>query len=106
MSDRSASILHELEHSILFEPDFPKRVGYTHDQWESFSKEAVIASHGPSIRAIERARGVYQHLREIVLQLGDERYEPAIPMLARLWRECAVEPVRVAAGHALFAMET
>jgi len=42
-----------------------------------------------------------QHLRNLV-----ERYEPSVPILARLWKDCALQPVWVAVGHALFKIAT
>src|SRR5262249_6044648 len=58
------------------------------------------------IAAMERARDQCDHLRSLVDLLGRERYAPGVPLLARLWKECALEPVRVAAGHALFEIAT
>ena len=45
-------------------------------------------------------------LRNLIDLLGRERYEPAVPILARLWKDCALQPVWVAVGHALFKIAT
>ena len=60
----------------------------------------------PGLEAIERARNQVQHLRNLVDLLGRERYEPSVPILARLWKDCALQPVWVAVGHALFKIAT
>lgn len=41
-----------------------------------------------------------------IRRLGFLRYEPAVPAIAALWRYCPVQPVRVAAAHALFTIGT
>jgi hypothetical protein len=38
--------------------------------------------------------------------LGRERYEPSVPTLTRLWKDCALQPAWVAVGHALFKIAT
>jgi hypothetical protein len=48
-----------------------------------------------------RALPKYRAIEELVRALGRARFEPAIPTLVELWKECAVEPVRIACGHAL-----
>jgi len=99
-------MLRELQESILFDPGFPKRLENIHAQMASLSNEEARARHEPQREAIERARAAYAHLGNLARKLGAARYEAALPTLAQLWRECALVPVRVAAGHALFAMGT
>jgi hypothetical protein len=106
MAQGEAEMLRELEESVLFAPDFPKRLGYNHEQQASLSKEEALRRHEPSLAAIERASDSFGHLGGLARRLGTARYEPAIPTLARIWRECALVPVRINAGHALFAMQT
>lgn len=40
-------------------------------------------------------------ITDLVEALGTMRYQPAVPVLAELWRACEVEDVRMACGHAL-----
>lgn len=106
MSQSEAQMLRELQASVIFEPDFPRRTGYSHEQLASLSKEETRRRHEPGLAAIERARDSCTRLGGLARKLGTARYEPAIPTLARIWRECALAPVRADAGHALFAMRT
>jgi len=106
VSQGEERLLRELEASILFAPDFPKRINVTYDQQQTLSPLEIENQRRPKHEAIERARGDFRHLSDLVQALGAARYEPAVPTLARLWRECALEPVRIKAGHALFAMRT
>jgi len=98
-------LLRELEASVLFEPDFPKRLHYSYEQWQASPQQAARASQRPQLEANERTRSSCKHLEDVVRRLGIARYQPAIPTLADLWRECALVPVRIAAGHALLAMQ-
>jgi hypothetical protein len=59
----------------------------------------------PNIGAIKLLPDAWDVARVVQL-LGSRRYEPAVPVLSSLWRTCAVQPVRVAAGHALLALST
>jgi hypothetical protein len=110
MSQSEEQMLRELQGSILFEPGFPKRIGYSHEQWESLAKrvptQAYQERRQPQLEAVERTRNSCKDLVDLVRRLGLARYEPAIPTLARLWRECALVPVRTAVGHALFHINT
>lgn len=54
--------------------------------------------------AMALARDEYRYLETLAKRLGDAGYAPAIPVLAQLWGECALVPVRIAAGHALLKM--
>lgn len=106
MPQSEAEMLRELQESILFAPDFPKRISYSHEQQVSLSKENVRAQNEPQLEAIERAGASCAHLGNLARRLGAARYEPAVATLAQLWRECALVPVRTDVGHALFAMGT
>jgi hypothetical protein len=96
MGDNAAQMLSELKASSLFTPDFPKRTA-----WDSRS-----GLPSPALAAINLTRSERPRLEAIVRTLGEQRYFAAIPVLSQLWRECALEPVRNAAGHALLAMQT
>jgi hypothetical protein len=71
MSQSEAQMLRELQESILFEPGFPKRLGYTHAQMASLSKEEARARHEPQREAIEQARASHAHLSNLARKLGD-----------------------------------
>jgi hypothetical protein len=45
-------------------------------------------------------------LANIVNHLGEAKHPAAVPLLSQLWRDCALHPVRTAAGHALRAIGT
>src|SRR5262245_40118041 len=106
MSEGARRSLEELEASILFAPGFPKRVAYTRPQYLELLKERSANVHAPQLDAIERAGDQVQLLRNLVNLLGRERYEPSVPILERLWKDCALQPVWVAVGHALFEIAT
>ena len=42
----------------------------------------------------------------MIEQLGEARYVEAVPVLAAIWTDCSLVPVRDAAGHALRAIGT
>jgi hypothetical protein len=90
----------------LFAPDFPKRINTSHEQRLSLSQSEIENRQRPKLEAIERPRRTFPHLTDTVRELGRARYEPAVLVLARLWRECVWEPARVAAGLALLAKQT
>jgi hypothetical protein len=107
MSKAALRSLEELQASILFAPDFPRRVKYTHAEFLELLNAGSSEAHAPGIAAFETVgRDQDRHLRDLVDLLGRERYEPGVPILARLWKECALHNVRVAAGHALFRIAT
>lgn len=92
--------LSELSASLLFDPAFPR--------WEpdADNEDALANRQAASLKAIEMARDTCARLETLVLCLGNEKYEPAIPVLADLWRSCALVPLRVTSGHALFEIGT
>jgi hypothetical protein len=92
--------LRKLKGSVLFAPDFPKRARFTHAQWIALDADAQRASHEPSLVAIRRVKR-YQELAGLVSELGRAKVAEAVPVLAMLWSDCALQPVRTAAGHAL-----
>jgi hypothetical protein len=107
MSKAAHRSLEELQASILFAPDFPRRVTYTRAEYLELLKSRSTEMRATGFEAIERVSGrVDAHLRSLVDLLGRERYEPGVPILARLWKDCALHNVWVAAGHALFDIAT
>jgi hypothetical protein len=106
MSDAARRSLDELQASILFAPDFPRRITYTHAEYLELLKARSTKMHAPGLEAIKRARDQRDHLWDLVDLLGRERYEPGVPILARLWQDCALQPVWTAVGHALFKIAT
>lgn len=106
MSASAARALKQLQVSMLFDADFPRRVSYTEPQYGALMEARADNLHQPGLEAIERARTQYADLEALVATLGRERYDPAVPTLARLWRECALQPVWVKVGHALFEIAT
>jgi hypothetical protein len=103
------AILRELERSDLAASDFPKRNRSTHSESAAMTEDARMAAeygaHSPAKLAIERVKN-WSALADHVRDLGRARYEPAVPLLARLWADCPLVPVRVAVGHALRAIAT
>jgi hypothetical protein len=99
-------ILRELEGSILLAPDFPRRIRVTAREFDAMSKAERVALHEISLEAMARACEHVSYLEAMVRRLGATRYEPAVPLLSRLWRECALAPVWLEAGHALLDIAT
>src|SRR5215467_11134298 len=106
MSEAARRSLEELQDSILFASDFPKRITYARPQYLELLNARSADVHAPGLEAIERARNQVAHLRNLVDLLGRECYAPGVPILARLWKDCALQPVWVAVGHALFKIAT
>ena len=102
MNDPPA-ILKQLQASSVFNPALPKRAVIEHAVWAKLSQEQQHARTAVGIDAI-RAVPEHRAIEDLVRALGKARFEPAVPTLVSLWKECAVEPVRVACGHALRAI--
>lgn len=79
-------VVAELRTSELFAEDFPRRTSPD-------SGRIAIERISDWRRYVDRVR-----------TLGDARCEHAVPVLAELWSDCALVPVRNAAGHALRAI--
>lgn len=97
--------IRDLERSELFARDFPKRLQLTHAQWALLSDEERGATHDAAIAAIRRARN-WRALEDIAIELGNAKHAGAVSVLSRLWSDCALVPVRDAAGRALRAIGT
>jgi hypothetical protein len=106
MNDAAKQALEELQASILFRADFPKRVCMTGKAWAVLSHKQRYPLRRPSLEAMEKARPDCRHLECLVSTLGKCRYEPATATLIQLWRECALVTVRMKAGYALYEMGT
>ncbi len=100
-----AELLAEIERSDLFSPGYPRRPRRAHADAGAMTLEEKRASLGPSLEALRRTPDV-QTLVGLVRALGRARYASAVPTLAKLWVDCALVPVRAAAGHALRAIGT
>lgn len=92
--------LSELQRSDLFSPDFPKRTHLTHAQWACLTNEQRSEARSPQLTAIRRVTNTWE-LVEVIKKIGQSKQRSAVPLLATLWSDCALVPVRQAAGHAL-----
>jgi hypothetical protein len=105
MAQIEAEMLRELEAAIASLPLRPRSMERQRDERTSLSKRARPTS--PEKRAaIEAGAKLYRPLGDLIRKLGDARHKPAIPLLARLWRERIHRPLRIDVGHALFAMKS
>lgn len=105
MSQNEAEMLRELQESISFQRPSTKAAERKSDERTSRSKRARPTSPEEAAE-IEADARFYGPLGKMIRRLGDARYEPAIPLLARIWREHTPRRLRIDAGHALFAMKT
>jgi hypothetical protein len=103
--DRPGRLLRSLRESVLFSADFPRRRRLSHAEWAALGEEERGRSHDPGIAAIRRVKNAWE-LADIVSELGKTKYPDAVPLLAELWANCALQPVRNAAGHALRTIGT
>lgn len=98
-------LLDSLQKSDLFSADFPRRMRILHAEWAGLGEEERTRVHDPGLIAIDRVKNVWE-LKNAVDQLGQAKHTAAVPVLAELWANCALVPVRDAAGHALRAIGT
>ncbi len=104
MSD-PAKLLAELRRPEVFAAGFPKRRRLTHAEMEQLSKDEQHASLLLGVEAISRVKDTHA-LADIARRLGAVKYEEAISILAAIWRDSALVPLRRAAGHALLEIGT
>jgi hypothetical protein len=102
---RCEELLGILRKSDLLSPDFPKRLRYTHAEWAVLDHDRRQQIHDPGLAAIERVKNC-SVLQDYVSELGRARYSAGVPLLAALWANCGLSPVRNWAGHALRAIGT
>ncbi len=103
--NRFDSLLDTLKKSVLFSADFPKRRRRSHAECAGLGEEEHARAHEPGLIAIRRVKNA-RDLADAVKQLGKAKHAAAVPLLAELWADCALEPVRSAAGHALRTIGT
>ena len=103
--DSFDSLLDTLKKSALFSGDFPTRGQHSHAEWARLCEEEHARSHEPGLVAIRRVKNAWD-LADAVNQLGKAKHTAAVPLLGELWANCALQPVRNAAGHALRAIGT
>ena len=97
--------LEQLLSSVLLLPNFPKRTRFTHAEWAGMSNQARSTSRSPHSEAIKRVKD-FRDWTALVQALGKAQFAPAVPALTQLWNDCALVPVRIAAGHALRSIGT
>src|SRR5215468_9668333 len=97
-------LLRDLWASEIFTAALPKRPLFTNAEFALLTEEEKRRAQevGLVIKKVADAMRIAVNVREI----GKLRYEPAVPALVDIWRTCPIIPVRVAAGHALFAIGT
>lgn len=98
--DRLDRLLRTLRESILFSEDFPRRRRLSHAEWAGLGEEERGRSNEPGLIAIGRVKNAWA-LAEIVRQLSKTNHPAAVALLGELWANCALQPVRIAAGHTL-----
>lgn len=103
MSD-PANLLQQLRSSQVFASDFPRRNRLTIAEALE-SPRTYEEVHAPALEAIRRVSDPHA-LGSLARALGEARYEPAVPVLAELWRSCALQPLRTQVGHALREIAT
>lgn len=107
MSHDPVALLAELVRSGLLSESMPKREVRTHAERAATNARPRIDSlprpYPPP--AIERFPN-WKQLKQAAYHLGQAHYEPAVPLLTRLWRECDIPPIRDEAGFALRAIGT
>jgi hypothetical protein len=100
-----ARLLASVREALASWPDLGSHRRISIDQWNGFTVEERRAYQDIGIAAVRRVIG-YRAVADQLRALGRLRYEPAVPTLTGLWEHCAVEPIRVAAAHALFSIGT
>ena len=100
-----ARLLDSVRGALLGYPDLGSRPRVSAEQWNGLSAAERRVYLNVGITAIRRFAG-YRAVAGQVRVLGQLRYEPAVPLLAELWQDCPVEPIRIAAAHALFGIGT
>jgi hypothetical protein len=105
MDKRLNLLLRTLRKSVLFSEGFPRRRRLSHAEWAKLGDEERRRSREPEHIASCSAKAPW-NLVEVIHQLGDKEHSAAVSLLAELWADCALQPVRNAAGHALRAIGT
>lgn len=100
-----ARVLAFVESHRVVKGPLEARVSVRYDELVAMEEDARLALLRPGIEAI-RAVPDYREVCDAIGKLGRARFEPAVPLLAKLWAACPILPVRAAAGNALFAIDT
>jgi hypothetical protein len=100
-----ARVLESLREALAAWPDLGSRARVSIEQWSSFTAGEAKAYQDVSISAV-RSVADWREVADQIRALGRLRYEPAVPTLIGLWEECPVQPIAVAAAHALFGIGT
>src|ERR1700722_15031959 len=100
-----ARLLDSVREALLGYPDLGSRPRVSCGQWNGLNAAERRAYLDVGITAIRRFNG-YRAVAGQLRVLGQLRYEPAVAVLTALWEDCPVEPIRIAAAHALFGIGT
>jgi hypothetical protein len=100
-----ARLLDSVREAVLGYPDLGSRPRVSAGQWNRLSAAEKRAYLNVGITAIRRFTS-YRTVAGQLRVLGQLRYEPAVDVLTELWADCPVEPIRIAAAHALFTIGT
>ena len=93
----------ELEKSELLSADFPRRCSMSHAQVATDAAAYRRAAADAAVRS-PTLPGIFG--RHAIEALRKARHEPAVPLLIRLWSNCPIKDVWMAAGAALLAIGT
>ena len=99
--DKNAERLKALQQSKVFAPDFPKRPQMTYAQYCAMPYDKRPSEFWDLGNRGTEAERELEPSVAIVDLLGREQYEPAVEILAQLWRECGFPNLRYAAADAL-----
>jgi len=108
MSKAAGRSLEELQASILFAADFPRRITYTHAEYLELLNARIVGDvRAPGSRpsSVAPRSGAPSRGPRRSARAGSATSRP-FPLLARLWKDCALNPVWSGAGHALFKIAT
>jgi hypothetical protein len=100
-----ARVLESLLEALARWPDLGSRARVSIEQWSSFTASEATAFQDVSSSAV-RSVADWRAVADQIRVLGRLRYEPAVPTLIGLWEQCPVQPIAVAAAHALFGIGT
>ena len=103
--DEAASTLAAIRASAAYTGVLGTSERLTIDRWEALSAGERKARTDAGIAAVRRLTD-HRAWADRIRTLGRLRHEPAVPILVDLWTRCPVQPVEVAAAHALFEIGT
>jgi hypothetical protein len=100
-----ARLLESLREALAAWPDLGSRARVSIEQWSGFTAGERKAYQDVGISAV-RSIADWRAVADQISALRRLRYEPAVPVLTRLWEQCPVQPVAAAAASALFGIGT